>query len=59
MTDAMTRHSDEEVLAAFVDGQLDREQLEAVATHLAECEECRGVIRQLDDNPNISPNILG
>jgi hypothetical protein len=44
MTDAMTGHSDAEVLAAFVDGQLDHEQLEAVTTHLATCEECRGVI---------------
>lgn len=44
MTDAMTRHSDAEVLAAFVDGHLDREQLEAVTTHLATCEECRAVI---------------
>ena len=48
MTDAMTTeittHGDAELLAAFVDGQLDREQLEAVTTHLASCEECRAVI---------------
>ena len=39
MTDAMTRHSDAEILAAFVDGHLDCEQLEAVSAHLAACEE--------------------
>jgi tetratricopeptide (TPR) repeat protein len=44
MTNAMTRHSDAELLAAFVDGQLDHEQLQEVTTHLASCEECRGVI---------------
>src|SRR5437660_5988887 len=44
MTNAMTRHSDAEILAAFVDGDLDREQLQAVSAHLAACEECRGVI---------------
>src|SRR5439155_21973612 len=44
MTDAMARHSDAEVLAAFVDGQLDHEPLQEVTSHLATCEECRGVI---------------
>jgi hypothetical protein len=44
MNNAMTQHSDAELLAAFVDGQLDQEQLQAVTAHLAECEECRGVI---------------
>src|SRR5438045_1793385 len=44
MTDAMTHHSDAELLAAFVDGQLDHEQLQEVTTHLASCEECRSVI---------------
>lgn len=41
---AMTNHSDTELLAAFVDGQLDRQQLEEVTAHLAACEECRSVI---------------
>jgi hypothetical protein len=41
MTNAMTYHSDEEVLAAFVDGQLTGEELQTVTSHLAECEECR------------------
>src|SRR5437763_16282671 len=44
MTEAVTRHSDAELLAAFVDGQLDHEQLQEVTSHLATCEECRGVI---------------
>ena len=44
MTNAMTRHSDAEMLAAFVDGHLDGEQLQEVTAHLAACEECRGVI---------------
>ncbi len=44
MTDAMTHHSDAELLAAFVDGQLEPEQLQLVTTHLASCEECRGLI---------------
>src|SRR5262249_3677277 len=44
MTNAMTSHSDAELLAAFVDGKLDPQQLQAVAAHLASCEECRGVI---------------
>src|SRR6266536_5110819 len=44
MTDAMTRHSDAELLAAFVDGQLDHEQIQEVTIHLASCEECRSVI---------------
>jgi len=44
MTDAMTRHSDAELLAAFVDGQLDQQQLQVVTAHLASCEECRSVI---------------
>lgn len=42
MTNAMPmNHSDAEVLAAFVDGQLTGEELQAVTSHLAECEECR------------------
>jgi hypothetical protein len=42
MTTAMPlSHSDEEVLAAFVDGQLTGEELQQVISHLAECEECR------------------
>jgi tetratricopeptide (TPR) repeat protein len=40
----MTNHSDAELLAAFVDGQLEREELAAVTAHLASCEECRGVV---------------
>src|SRR5262249_23631583 len=44
MTNAMTSHSDAELLAAFVDGKLDPQQLQAVTAHLASCEECRGVI---------------
>lgn len=47
MTDAMTRHSDADLLAAFVDGQLDHEQLREVTTHLASCEECRLVIGEV------------
>src|SRR5262249_59249515 len=44
MTNAMTSHSDAELLAAFVDGKLDPQQIQAVTAHLASCEECRGVI---------------
>ena len=44
MTDAMATHSEPELLAAFVDGHLDREQLQVVTAHLASCEECRAVI---------------
>jgi hypothetical protein len=44
MMNAMTRHSDAEQLAAFVDGQLDHEQLQEVTAHLATCEECRSMI---------------
>jgi tetratricopeptide (TPR) repeat protein len=45
MTNAMTlHHSDPEMLAAFVEGHLDGEQLQQLTAHLAECEECRSVI---------------
>ena len=45
MTDAMVAtHSEPELLAAFVDGNLDQEQLQVVTAHLATCEECRAVI---------------
>jgi len=44
MTDAMATHSEPELLAAFVDGHLDPEQLQLVTAHLASCEECRAVI---------------
>src|SRR5438477_3082760 len=46
MTDAMTHHSDAEVLAAFVDGNLDPKERDAVTAHIAACEECRGMIRE-------------
>jgi len=37
-------HAEAETLAAFVDGSLNREELDAVASHLQSCEECRSVI---------------
>src|ERR1041385_7122217 len=44
MSNAMTSQSDAEQLAAFVDGHLDHEELQTVAAHLSECEECRAMI---------------
>src|SRR5947208_8565832 len=44
MIDAMTRHSEAEALAAFVDGRLEGNELAAVTEHLATCEECRMLI---------------
>lgn len=38
------QHAEAETLAAFVDGNLDGEELDRVSSHLQECEECRGVI---------------
>jgi tetratricopeptide (TPR) repeat protein len=47
MNDAMpTCHNDAEQLAAFMDGHLGHDELQEVTAHLAECEECRGLLRE-------------
>ncbi|HEU0114197.1 MAG TPA: zf-HC2 domain-containing protein, partial [Thermomicrobiales bacterium] len=38
---AGARHLDLDVLSAWVDGALDRDEREAVAAHLAACAACR------------------
>lgn len=40
----MTHHAEAETLAAFMEGTLEREELDTVTAHLAECEECRALI---------------
>jgi tetratricopeptide (TPR) repeat protein len=43
MNDAMARHCEAETLAAFVEGNLIRQELAPVTEHLANCEECRSL----------------
>jgi predicted anti-sigma-YlaC factor YlaD len=37
-----------ELLAGYQDGELDREQLETVQTHLAQCPDCREELARLE-----------
>ena len=46
MTDAESRHPEDHVMAAFVDGTLGAAEVVAVAQHLRGCADCRTVVSE-------------
>ncbi|HEV7768511.1 MAG TPA: CHAT domain-containing protein [Thermoanaerobaculia bacterium] len=44
MSDVVPRHPGAQVMAAFVDGTLNREEVATVAAHLRDCSDCRTVV---------------